>query len=68
MDTLFVQNVSIVLVEGANKETCFGSPSFSTPVLFLKLDGTKTSLVYCFAIFQFNVFYWDLDLIVLASH
>jgi len=43
VDILFVQNGSDVFVQGANKETCFGSSSFSTPVLFLKLDGTKTS-------------------------
>ena len=46
VDVLFVQNGSDVFVQGANKETCFGSSSFSTPVLFLKLDGTKTSLVH----------------------
>ena len=46
VDILFVQNGSDVFVQGANKETCFGSSSFSTPVLFLKLDGTKTSLVH----------------------
>ena len=46
VDTLFVQNGSDVFVQGANKETCFGSPSFNTPVLFLKLNGTKTSLVH----------------------
>ena len=41
-----MQNGSDVFVQGANEETCFGSSSFSTPVLFLKLDGTKTSLVH----------------------
>ena len=46
MDTLFVQNGSDVFVQGENKETCFGSLSFGTPVLFLKLDCTKTSLVH----------------------
>ena len=46
VDVLFVQNGSDVFVQGANKETCFGSSSFSTPVLFLKLDSTKTSLVH----------------------
>ena len=35
-----------VFVRGANKETCFGSSSFSTPVLFLKLDSTVTSQVH----------------------
>ena len=38
----FVQNGADVLVQGANKETCFGSSNFSTPVLFLKLDGSRT--------------------------
>ena len=46
VDILFVQTGSDVFVQGANKETCFGSSSFSTPVLFLKLDGIKTSLVH----------------------
>ena len=46
VDTLFVQNGSDVFVQEANKETCFGSPSFSTPVLFLNLDYAKTSLVH----------------------
>ena len=46
VDILFVQNGSDVFVQGVNKETCFASSSFSTPVLFLKLDGTKTSLVH----------------------
>ena len=42
VDFLFVQNGRYVFVHGANKETCFGSSSFSTPVLFLKLDSTAT--------------------------
>ena len=46
VDFLFVQNGRDVFVHGAYKETCFGSPSFSTPVLFLKLDGTTASQVY----------------------
>ena len=43
---LFVQNGRDVFVHGANKETCFGSSSFSTPVLFLKLDGTAALQVH----------------------
>ena len=46
VDILFVQNGRDVFVHGANKETCFGSSSFSTPVLFLKLDSTATSQVH----------------------
>ena len=46
VDFLFVQNGRDVFVHGANKETCFGSSSFSTPVLFLKLEGTATSQVH----------------------
>ena len=46
VDFLFVQNGRDVFVHGANKETCFGSSSFSTPVLFLKLDSTATSQVH----------------------
>ena len=42
----FVQNGRDVFVHGASKETCFGSSSFSTPVLFLKLDGTAASQVH----------------------
>ena len=40
---LFVQNGRDVFVRGENKETCFGSSSFRTLVLFLKLDSTATS-------------------------
>ena len=36
VDILFVQTGSDVFVQGANKETCFGSSSFSTPVLFFE--------------------------------
>ena len=46
MDFLFVQNGAEVFVQGANKSTCFGSSAFNTPVLFLKLDGTRSSLVH----------------------
>ena len=46
VDFLFVQNGRDVFVRGENKETCFGSSSFSTPVLFLKLDSTATSQVH----------------------
>ena len=46
VDFLFVQNGRDVFVHGANKENCFGSSSFSTPVLFLKLDGTAASQVH----------------------
>ena len=46
MDFLFVQNGRDVFVHGANQETCFGSSSFSTPVLFLKIDSTKLSQVH----------------------
>ena len=46
VDFLFVQNGAEVFVQGANKETCFGSSAFNTPVLFLKLDGTRSSLVH----------------------
>ena len=45
-DFLFVENGRDVFVRGGNKETCFGSSSFSTPVLFLKLDSTATSQVH----------------------
>ena len=46
VDFLFVQNGAEVFVQGANKETCFGSSAFNFPVLFLKLDGTRSSLVH----------------------
>ena len=46
VDFLFVQNGAEVFVQGANKETCFGSSAFNTPVLFLKLNGTRGSLVH----------------------
>ena len=46
VDFLFVPNGRDVFVHGANKETCVGSSSFSTPVLFLSLDGTATSQVH----------------------
>ena len=46
VDFWFVQNGSDVFVQGANKETCFGSSNFSTPVLFLKLDGSQDSLLH----------------------
>ena len=46
VDLLFVQNGRVVFVRGGNKETCFGSSSFSTPVLFFKLDSTATSDVH----------------------
>ena len=46
MDFLFVQNGRGFFVRGGNKETCFGSSSFSTPVLFLKLDSTATSEIH----------------------
>lgn len=46
VDFLFVQNGAEVFVQGANKETCFGSSAFYSPVLFLKLDGTRSSLVH----------------------
>ena len=60
VDFLFVQNGRDVFVHGANKETCFGSSSFSNPVLFLKLDSTATSqsplgLGSCFTV----VVHWD---------
>ena len=34
------------VVRGENKEICFGSSSFSTAELFLKLDSTATSQVH----------------------
>ena len=46
VDFLFVKNGAEVFVQGANKETCFGSSAFNSPVLFLKLDGTRSSLVH----------------------
>ena len=46
VDFLFVQNGRDVFVYGTNKETCFGSSSFSTPVLFLKLDSTAALQVH----------------------
>ena len=46
VDFLFVQNGAEVFVQGANTETCFGSSAFYSPVLFLKLDGTRSSLVH----------------------
>ena len=46
VDFLFVQNGAEVFVQGANKATCFGSSAFNSPVLFLKLDGTRSSLVH----------------------
>ena len=46
VDCWFVQNSSDVFVQGANKETCFGSLIFITPVLFLKLDGSQDSLLH----------------------
>ena len=46
VDFLSVQNSRDVFVHGANKETCFGFSSFSTPVLFLKLDSAATSQVH----------------------
>ena len=46
VDFLFVQNGRDVFVHGANKETCFGSSSFSIAVLFLKLDSAATSQVH----------------------
>ena len=54
VDFLFVQNGRDLFVHGANKETCFGSSSFRTPVLFLKLDSTATSQVH-----------WDYDHVLL---
>ena len=46
VDFLFVQNGRDVFVYGANKEICFGFSSFSTPVLFLKLDSTAALQVH----------------------
>lgn len=46
VDFLFVQNGRDVFVHGANKETCFGYSSFSTPVLFLKQDSTAALQVH----------------------
>ena len=46
VDFLFVQNGKDVFVQGKDKDTCFGSSSLSTPVLFLKLDGTAASQVH----------------------
>ena len=46
VDFLFVQNGAEVFVQGANKATCFGSSAFNSPVLFLKFDGTRSSLVH----------------------
>ena len=46
VDFLFVHNGRVVFVRGGDKETCFGSSSFKTPVLFLKLDSNATSEVH----------------------
>ena len=38
-DCLYVENGKDVFLHGGNKSCLFGSENFSTPVLFLLLDG-----------------------------
>lgn len=45
-DYSIVHDGSDVFLQGTNKKTCFGSSSFSTPVLFLKLDGARAPIVH----------------------
>ena len=44
-DCLYVENGKDVFLHGGNKSSLFGSENFSTPVLFLLLDGAVRELV-----------------------